>query len=67
MKVFEVTADYCEGDSKEIITERQFVTSEDDTLKSVTDHFTIHCEQYEKDLKGVREILVIVQHIGKGE
>ena len=65
MKVFEVTSEYCEGDSKEIITERQFVTSEENTLKSVTDYFTKHCYEYEKDLRGVREILVIVQHIEK--
>lgn len=63
MKVFEVITEFCRGDSKEIITEQQYVTSEKDTLKSVTDHFTKHCYEYAKDLKGVREILVIVQHI----
>ena len=63
MKVFEVTTEHCAGDSKEILTTVQYVTSEQDTLKSVTDHFTRHCYEYEKDLKGVREVLTIVEHI----
>ena len=63
MKVFEVTTEYCKGDSKEIETMVQYVTSQSDTLKSVVDYFTAHCEQYGEDLKGVREVLVLVQHI----
>ncbi|MCP5014477.1 MAG: hypothetical protein GY938_04255 [Ketobacter sp.] len=63
MKVFEVTTEYCSSDSKEIITERLYVTSNDNTLRSVVNHFTAECEQYEKELKGVREVLIIVQHI----
>ena len=63
MKVFEVTCEYCESDSKEITTEVQYVTSELDTLKSVIDYFTNHCFEYEKHLLGVREVLTIVQHI----
>ena len=63
MKVFEVTYEYCHGGSKEITTERQYVTSEEGTLKSVTDYFTQHCLEYEKDLISVREALTIVQHI----
>ena len=63
MKVFEVITEHCEGDSNKIITTVEYVTSKKDTLKSVTDHFTEHCEQYEKDLKGVREVLVIVRHV----
>lgn len=63
MKVFEVTSEFCMGDSKEITTEVQYVTSDANTIQSVTDHFTEHCEQYEKDLKGVREVLTIVQNI----
>lgn len=63
MKVFEVTCEYCQGDSKEVITEQQYVTSEEGTLKSVTDYFTQHCFEYGKDLIGVREVLTIVQHI----
>lgn len=65
MKVFEVRTEFCIGDSKEITAETQYVTSEANTLKSVVDHFTEHCEQYDKDLIGVREILTIVQHITK--
>lgn len=63
MKVFEVTCEYCQGDSKEITTERQYVTSEEGTLKSVADYFTKHCFEYEKDLICVREVLTIGQHI----
>jgi len=63
MKVFEVTIEYCREDSNEIITERQYVTSEEDTLKSVTDYFTNHCYEYDKELKSVREVVTIVQHI----
>ncbi len=63
MKVFEVSTEHSEGDSKEILTTVQYVTSEKNTLKSVTDYFTQHCYEYEKDLKGVREILTIVEHV----
>ena len=63
MKVFEVTSEFCRGESKEITTEVQYVTSEKDSLQSVTDYFTRHCEEFEKDLKGVREVLTIAQHI----
>jgi hypothetical protein len=63
MKVYEVTCEYSHGSGEEVITERQYVTSKDNTLKSVVDYFTEHCEQYEKELLGVREVLTIVQHI----
>lgn len=63
MKVFEVTIEYCEGNSKKITTSRQYVTSQADTLKSVVDYFTKHCEQYEEELKGVQEVVTIAQHI----
>ncbi|MBW1672109.1 MAG: hypothetical protein JRJ45_00435 [Deltaproteobacteria bacterium] len=63
MKVFEVTTEHCKDDSDEIIKSVQYVTSEKDTLKSVADHFTAHCYEYDKELKGVREVLTIVQHI----
>ncbi len=63
MKVFEVTSEYCKGDSKEVITEVKYVTSAENTLQSVTDYSTKHCHEYEKDLKGVREILTVVEHI----
>jgi ribosomal protein S15P/S13E len=67
MKVFEVISEYCQGDSKEIITERQYVTSESNTILAVTAYFTKHCYEYEKDLKSVREVLTIVQHIKSEE
>jgi len=64
MKVFEVITEHCEGDSKEITTTVQYVTTERDFLLDIVDHFTTHCEQYDKDLKGVREVLIITEHIG---
>ena len=64
MKVFEVFMEYCEGDSKEIKTMIQYVTSKEDTLQSIVDYFTVECEEYERDLKGVKEVLIIVQHVG---
>ena len=63
MKVFEVITETSVDDSNEIIEEVQYVTSDQDTLKSVTDYFTQHCYEYEKELRSVREVLVIVQHI----
>jgi len=63
MKVFEVTTECCPGDSKEVITERQFVTSEDNNIKSVMDYFAKHCSEYEKDLVGVREVLTVTQNL----
>jgi hypothetical protein len=65
MKVFEVTTEHIKNDSKEIIPSVQYVTSEENTIKSVVDYFTNHCEQYEEDLKSVREVVVIVQHLKK--
>jgi len=62
-KVFEVTTEHCVGDSKEITTMVQYVTCKTDSLLDVTEYFTAECEQYDKDLKGVREVLTIVQHI----
>jgi len=64
MKVFEVITERCTEDSTEVITTVQYVTSKENTLLSVTNYFTEHCEQYEMNLKSVREVLTIVQHIG---
>jgi len=63
MKVFEVITEHMEGDSKEILTTREYVTSAEGTLQSVVNHFTEHCYQYGKELKSVQEVLTIVQHI----
>jgi len=67
MKVFEVITEHCEGDSKEITTTHQYVTTADDRIKSVVDYFTDHCEQYEMELKRVAEVVTIVQHIKQEE
>lgn len=63
MKLFEVTTEYTHN--KETIKSVEYVTSEANTIKSVVDYFAEHCYQYEKELIGVREVLVIVQHINK--
>ena len=63
MKVFEVITEHCDGDSKEITNTTQYVTSEKNTLLSVTEYFTKHCLEYGKDLMSVREAIVIVEHI----
>ena len=61
MKLFQVTIESCQSDSDEILTEKWYVTGE--TIKSVTDYFTRYCSEYEKELKGVHEIVTTVQHI----
>lgn len=63
MLLFEVTTEFCPGDSKEITREVLYVTSSDDSLQTVVSYYAEHCEQYEKELKGVREVLAIVHHI----
>ncbi len=64
MKVFEVTTEHCADESDKIIKTVLYVTSEKDTIKSVTDYYAKYCYEYEKDLVGVREVLTIVEHIG---
>ena len=63
MKVFEVITEHCLGPDPEVIRTVQYVTSQADTLKSVADYFTDHCEQYEKSLLSVKEVLVLTEHI----
>jgi len=66
MKVFEVRTDQhndVKGGGVETVETTQYVTHENDSLLGVTEYFTKHCEEYEEDLRGVREVLVIVQHI----
>ena len=63
MKVFEVVTEFCRRGQNEIEKEVQYVTSEQDTLLSVVAAFTRHCDEYEKDLLSVRELLTITQHI----
>lgn len=62
MNIFEVKTEY-EDENGKIITTNQYVTSEENTLKSVTDYFTVHCDQYREELKAVQCVAVIVQHI----
>lgn len=65
MKVFEVKTEYCTDDSKEITTTLEYVTSEGDDLLAVVKYYIEHCEQYEKQLMGIREVLTIVNHINE--
>ena len=61
MKVFEVTMEVFTNDK--LTLETQYVTSVKNTLESVTKHFTLHCINYSKDLKGVREVLTIAERV----
>lgn len=61
MKVFEVVTQYCKDDK--IIDEHQFVSGI--TLKGVADYFTKRCEEIGHDLKSVREVLTIVEHVSE--
>ena len=65
IKVFQVITESFKENSNELEEMIQYVTSEENTMLSVVEHFTTHCEQYEEDLKSVRDVLSIVQHIGK--
>jgi len=57
MKVFEVRTERFEEGSKEVIETVEYVTSKSDSLKAVVEWYTNHCEQYEKELLGVRYVL----------
>ncbi len=62
MRVFEVVTEYAK-ENDEMERTRQYVTTENNALKTVAEYFTAHCYQYEKDLISVAEILTITQHI----
>ena len=61
-KLFLVVTEFCQQDG-EIHEERLYVTTEDDSILTVTRYFKEHCEQYEKELKNVAEVATIAQHI----
>ena len=63
MKVFEVITEFAVKDEHEITRETQYVTSEEDSILTVTEYFARHCFEYEKELISVREVITIVQHI----
>ena len=65
MKVFEVITEHSSDNDPTIHRETQYVTSVDNTLKSVVDHFTTYCKHYAMDLIGVREVLTVVKRIGE--
>lgn len=61
-KLFEVVTEFI-GDENEIITQREYVTADNNSMKLVVDHFTQHCYEYDKELKRVTEVATITQHI----
>ena len=63
MKVFQVSTEYSKDDSNEIVEQVQYVTHDSDSLLKVTEHFTQHCEEFGMELKCVREVLTVCQHI----
>ena len=63
MKVFEVITERCESDNKKITETVQYVTSAKNTFLSVADYFTTYCDEYGVDLKSIKEVMNIVQHI----
>ena len=66
MKVFEVITEQHSiiGAGKPTMTQSIiYVTHECNSLLGVTEYFNKHCEEYEECLIGVRELLVIAQHI----
>lgn len=67
MKVFEVITEFSMAGDKEIQTTVEYVTSDDDDLLLVAEHFTRHCLEYEKTLKSIREVITVSQHIDKEE
>lgn len=62
MKVFEVIMQYCEEDGK-ITTQRWNVTSDENTLSSVAEHFAKQCQYNQEDLKGGTVVCVISEHV----
>lgn len=63
MKVFEVLSERTDVQTQNVIQERKYVVAEENTLKAVVDYMTEECENYGSELKGVREIVTVVQTI----
>ena len=61
MKIFEVQYETYVADEQELTEVHEYVVADD--LKQVTDHLTEFCEQYDHDLKLVREVLVVVRDL----
>ena len=60
-QVFEILCEYSEGDSKEIISERKYVTAP--SLASACVYSAEHAYQYERDLVSVRYVQTITERI----
>jgi len=60
-KIFEVLSERVKDESKEVEQVIQYVSCAD--LMTVADYFTQQCEQVGEDLKSIREVLTVSQHI----
>ena len=60
--VFEVITERLDKDNT-VKETRQYVTQESNSLEEVARWFTRHCEEYDEDLKSVREVVSLMQHI----
>lgn len=60
MKIFEVRSEYME-ENREITEQIQYVAGDD--IQQVCIHFVVECEQFERDLKSVRQVLTVVQDL----
>lgn len=65
-KVFEVIVEVVE-ESGEVVREKSYVTSEENTLASVCGYFTKKCAEFDTHLLSVAEVVTIVQHIERNE
>ena len=66
MKVFEVLLERCSDLCREVIEEeRHFVTSCDDSILTVAEHFNRYCSETDTELIGIREALTITEHLGR--
>lgn len=63
MKVFLVAMEYSSKERQEILTQKQYVTSSDDSIATVTNFYINYAKQYEMNLISIQEILTVVRHI----
>ena len=63
MTVFEVITEQCSASGATMTESIRYVTHDCNSLLGVTEYFNKRCEEYDECLIGVREVLVIAQHI----
>ena len=62
MKVFQVISERIDEEGRVVDVER-YVTATDNSLKTVCDWYTRHCDEYEENLKLVREVITVCHQI----